>query len=149
MENVMDVANWFLNQSPMTHKKLQKLCYYAQAWHCALHNKQPLFSEQIEAWVHGPVVRELYGQFACYGWDEIPQKYTTNKLSEQSIEILKTVYNTYKGFNGDQLEYMTHQEIPWISARGDLKPWESCTEPIAIDAMASYYKKRYDESQND
>ena len=41
MEKVMDVANWFLSQSSMTHKKLQKLCYYAQAWHCALHNGKP------------------------------------------------------------------------------------------------------------
>ena len=32
MENIMDVARLFLSQESMSHKKLQKLCYYAQAW---------------------------------------------------------------------------------------------------------------------
>ena len=41
------IAKWFLSKQSMEHKKLQKLCYYAQAWHCALEGKT-LFSETIE-----------------------------------------------------------------------------------------------------
>ena len=34
MANVDDVAAYILNrQGPMTAMKLQKLCYYSQAWH--------------------------------------------------------------------------------------------------------------------
>ncbi len=29
--SVYDIANWFLLKQEMTHKKLQKLCYYSQA----------------------------------------------------------------------------------------------------------------------
>ena len=29
--NIQDVAYWFLLKQSMTHKKLQKLCYYAEA----------------------------------------------------------------------------------------------------------------------
>lgn len=29
--SIFDVANWFLSKGDMTQKKLQKLCYYAQA----------------------------------------------------------------------------------------------------------------------
>lgn len=36
--SILDIANWFLSKEPMTHKKLQKLCYYAQAWGLALYN---------------------------------------------------------------------------------------------------------------
>lgn len=36
--SVFDVANWFLAHETMMHKKLQKLCYYAQAWFYALKN---------------------------------------------------------------------------------------------------------------
>ena len=36
MENVRNIAGWFLSRDTMTHKMLQKLCYYAQAWYCAL-----------------------------------------------------------------------------------------------------------------
>ena len=60
MASVFDVANWFLSKGSVTHKKLQKLCYYSQAWHCALYDGTPLFAERIEAWVHGPVIPELY-----------------------------------------------------------------------------------------
>ena len=42
----------------MTAKKLEKLVYYAQAWHLARHQR-PLFPETIEAWAQGPVVRHL------------------------------------------------------------------------------------------
>ena len=29
---ILDVAAWFLLKEDMTHKKIQKLCYYAEAW---------------------------------------------------------------------------------------------------------------------
>lgn len=38
---------------------LQKLVYYSQAWHLVWEERR-LFEEPIEAWVNGPVVRELY-----------------------------------------------------------------------------------------
>jgi uncharacterized phage-associated protein len=44
----------------ISNLKLQKLCYYAQAWSLALRGK-PLFPERIEAWAQGPVVPELSG----------------------------------------------------------------------------------------
>ena len=43
--SVLEIANWFLAKKPMSHLKLQKLCYYAQAWNYALKNSGilPLF----------------------------------------------------------------------------------------------------------
>ena len=38
--SVYEIADWFLNKGNMTQKKLQKLCYYAQAWCYALKNKR-------------------------------------------------------------------------------------------------------------
>ena len=39
----------------LTNLKLQKLMYYSQAWHLALRDI-PLFNEDFQAWVHGPVL---------------------------------------------------------------------------------------------
>lgn len=150
MENVRDIANWFLSKSPMTHKKLQKLCYYAQAWYCALYDGSPLFEDEIQAWVHGPVIGTLYPIFADYRWNEIPQKdFDESVLSDDTLEILDAVYNTYGDLTGDQLESLTHSEDPWRITRGDLKPWESCNVPIRCDVMREYYAKQYAQSQND
>ena len=59
MFTIFDIANWFLSKEGMTHKKLQKLCYYAQAWYLALY-KNKLIDGYFEAWVHGPVNSSLY-----------------------------------------------------------------------------------------
>lgn len=155
MQDVRDIAKWFLskdyNKNPMTHKKLQKLCYYAQAWYCALHKrKEPLFKDEIQAWVHGPVIPTLYPIYADYGWEEIPKKEFDESIFDQDvIDILEAVYNTYGGLSGHQLESLTHSEEPWRQARGDLKPWESCTAPIPCDKMRSYYAAKYEKSQSD
>lgn len=149
MACVYDVACWFLSKQSMTHKKVQKMCYYAQAWHCALIGK-PLFNEEIQAWVHGPVIPKLYPKFADYGWNEISiTNFEEPQFDDNALKVLEAVFETYGGFSGDQLESLTHSEDPWISARGNLKPWESCTTPITSDSMKAYYWQKYEESQND
>lgn len=150
MENVRNIANWFLSKSPMTHKKIQKLCYYAQAWYCTLYDGTPLFEDEIQAWVHGPVIVSLYPDFADYRWCEIPQKnFDVSILSDKILDVLEAVYNTYGDFTGDQLERLTHSEEPWKEARGDLKPWEPCDNPISCQSMRKYYSKQYEQAQND
>lgn len=149
MVKVFDVANWFLSHGEITHKKLQKLCYYAQAWHCALYNGRVLFAERIEAWVHGPVIPELYKEYAFYGWDTIPQYNGDMNFSEEEISILEAVFNTYWRFTGDQLEELTHRESPWIDARRGLERWESSTNEITTESMKEYYFAKYVEAQND
>ena len=48
---VQDVAQYILDTlDGVTTKKLQKLCYYAQAW-SLVWDDAPLFGDRIEAWV--------------------------------------------------------------------------------------------------
>lgn len=148
MENVRSIADWFLSKEAMTHKKLQKLCYYAQAWYCALYDGTPLFNDEIQAWVHGPVVASLYPIYRGYRWMDIPKQEEVPDLGEDAIAVLNAVWNAYGHLTGDQLEALTHGETPWRDARGDLAPWEDCTTPISCVSMREYYGKKYDESNN-
>ena len=149
MADVHDIAKWFLSKDSMTHKKLQKLCYYAQAWYCALYDGTPLFNDEIQAWVHGPVVPSLYSVYADYKWIAIPKSdFDESVFDEKILDVLEAVYNTYGEFTGDQLESLTHSEEPWINARGNLKPWETSTAPISCASMSSYYSKKYEQAQN-
>lgn len=150
MENVRDIANWFLSKNSMTHKKVQKLCYYAQAWYCALYDGTPLFEDEIQAWVHGPVIASLYPDFAEYKWEDIPKrKFDSSKFSEKTLKILESVYNTYGELTGDQLESLTHSEDPWIITRENLKPWEISTKSIHCSILRDYYRAKYEQTQND
>ncbi len=150
MENINDIANWFLSKESMTHKKLQKLCYYAQAWYCALYDNGPLFEDEIEAWIHGPVIPTLYKKYSYSKWNKIHQvEFDEDTLNEDTLDVLDAVYNTYSSLSGDQLEALTHSEEPWQKARGSLKPLEPCNNTISLEDMREYYGKKYEESQND
>ena len=60
MASVFDVAKYILeNCGTMSTMKLQKLCYYSQAW-SLVWDDTPLFEEDFHAWANGPVCKELF-----------------------------------------------------------------------------------------
>lgn len=68
MADVVDVAEYILAQrGPMSAAKLQKLCYYSQAWHLVW-DGVPLFPEPIHAWANGPVIPELFAMHKGTYW---------------------------------------------------------------------------------
>jgi uncharacterized phage-associated protein len=147
---IFDVARVFLYFESMTHKKLQKLCYYAQAWYIALHNGNKLFDSTFEAWVHGPVCRELYNEYKIYGWDNIPKEDNVPlNVDENIYDFLKIVFDTYGDFSGDELEELSHSELPWQEARKGLEEWEPSNRFINEDTMRKFYWNIYEQSQND
>lgn len=142
MERIYDVANYFLSKESMSHKKLQKLCYYAQAWHLANY-KECLVQNRFEAWVHGPVSPDLYNKYRDWGWENIP-KYRGKVIfeNETTVFFLDEVYNVYGNYDADELEKITHREIPWINARKGVPIGAYCRNPILLSDMRDYYGER-------
>jgi uncharacterized phage-associated protein len=139
------VADYFLDfchqhGDVLTNLKLQKLVYYAQAWHLALKNK-PLFDERIEAWVHGPVVPPLYGRFKKYGWEPITAQVTPPVFKNGTAKFFEEIFSVYGGYSAWDLERMTHQESPWKKARGSMAPDEESHNQIAHADMRDFYRK--------
>lgn len=139
MYDVEKIANWFLSKESMTHKKLQKLCYYAQAWYATLHEGEKLIDGEFEAWIHGPVNRKLYNIFSIYGWNPIPVCEEKPEFEKNIEEFLEVIYSSFGKFDGDYLEAMTHSELPWKEARGCCEPDEACCEVIPLESMVKYY----------
>lgn len=145
----LDVAFYFIKKGsdekkPITNKKLQKLVYYAQAWSLVLHNEK-LFSEKIEAWVHGPAIPDLYEKFMQFGAEPItlkPSDKPTFNLPETQKEILDNVWQVYGKFDADYLEILTHSELPWLEAREGLQSSESSENEISLETMKSYYSQK-------
>ena len=142
MNSILDVAKWFLAKEKMTHKKLQKLCYYAQAWSYAI-QPEPLTNAVFEAWVHGPVCREIYEQYRDYGFDYIPQVENPPVFSPDEEDFLGSVWLTYGANTANALEALTHTELPWQTARAGLRPDEPSNRPIAPDVMRTFYRSIY------
>lgn len=146
MFDIFEVADEFLAIESMTQKKLQKLCYYAQGWYVAITDRR-LFNDQIQAWVHGPVSPKLYERYKMFGFNKIPKK--ESKATDDELKgIVKEIYRIYGKLDGDQLEELTHKEMPWINAREGLEAYESSTNAINIDDMKSFFKSKLLEEPN-
>lgn len=150
MANPVNVAAWFVNHVDrdsgdfMTPLKVQKLLYYAQAWHLLAYDKA-LFDEDMQAWAHGPVVPSVYQEFKAHGYDSIPKYEGAEEIEEASEAILSQVANIYGEFSAKRLEAMTHLEDPWRDARGGLPPEARCEEIIPKDAIKAYFLRTYGE----
>ena len=115
-----DIANYFLanveedSGDCISNLKLQKLVYFAQGLHLAMQG-QPLFSDPIEAWDHGPVVPGLYHAFKHRGNRAIepPEQFEADDYLPEVREILDAVLTVYGQFSAWKLRDITHGEPPW------------------------------------
>lgn len=125
----------------ISNLKLQKLLYYAQAWHLAVFDR-PLFREQLEAWVHGPVVPSVYRRFRSYGFRNIDDEVRAPILAQDTIQFLQELAEGYLGIDAYALELMTHREDPWRNARGNIPPNQASRAAISESGMRAYFKAR-------
>lgn len=140
MVSAHDVAAYILEKrGPMSAMKLQKLVYYAQAWHLVW-DEQPLFEEEIQAWANGPVVYELFDAHRGKYTVSAPWKRgDARRLDKAQIGTVDAVLNTYADLTGRQLSVLTHDEQPWRRARAGLSPTAPSQRAIALDDMADFY----------
>lgn len=132
----------------LTVLKLQKLLYYAQAWHLAFRNA-PLFRGGFQAWIHGPVNRDIYDRFkgskmlySGISERDVTPSFTADSVPFEDRAHIDSVLEVYAAFSGTELEVMTHQEEPWMTARGGLRDTERCEALIDESLMQRYYSAR-------
>jgi uncharacterized phage-associated protein len=148
-----DIADFFIAlsnsaQDLITNLKLQKLLYYTQAWYLAINNK-PLFDGTFQAWVHGPVLPELYNEYKNFRWMPIERNDLTEKVldklkekfGEQISLFMDDIVKEYFGLSAYQLETLVHSEEPWKKARLGLNPDEPSTNSIQNEWMSEYYRQ--------
>ena len=138
--SVFDVAQYILGKlGRLTTWKLQKLCYYSQAW-SLVWDDASLFKDKIEAWANGPVIPALYekhkGQFYVSNIGGNPEK--LNRVQQETVDAVLRVYG---GKTSHWLSELTHCEAPWRNARrrAGLDPGERGNSQIKLDALAEYY----------
>lgn len=128
----------------ITNLRLQKLLYYIQGWHLGLHGK-PLFEEDFQAWVHGPVQPAVYSEYKHYRWNPISEEIPDIDLPENVCTHIEDVLKVFGIKTAYELERMTHHEQPWLIARGTLDHTELCVNTITKSSMQSYFSGLADE----
>lgn len=163
MVNIQDIAKYTIlrliqNGNTICPLKLQKLLYYMQAWHMVYFGREnTLFTEIPEAWVNGPVYRDVYNTYKHIGiYDQIDLKDIKVKDSYEEIvriqqklnltkdqnEFINAILLYYGTYDHDKLVFLTHSESPWCEARRNLPLWQPSEEKLSLDTMYNYYNDR-------
>lgn len=151
MYQATEIATWLLATNyidcnlneevdRITNLKLQKLLYYAQGTHMALYDNS-LFENSIEAWKHGPVVRDVYNKYSVNGSNAImfcPTKESRRIIAEiekdkKAYKVLRFIYDEFGQYTAWALRNMTHEERPWKETRLD--------HQIDNDLIKEYFKQ--------
>lgn len=151
--SINSLIEWFLHKEQMSHKKIQKLCYYAQAWSQTLNDADIVDGIEFEAWVHGPVNTGIWNACKKFGWRDImidseyvekSKEECQDAFDENQIRVLELVWDTYGEYSADDLEALTHSEKPWIEAREGKAQFQNCSTKISRETMKSFYIDLYE-----
>lgn len=134
MTTATDVASYINAQVQwgFDNTKLQKLVYLANAWSLGWTAK-PLVRNNFEAWVNGPVERELW---ALQRYGTVP-KYS-GQLDSDAKAIVDAVLNEYGNTSAADLVVMCHEQ-PWDEARAGLPSDARSTQVLRESSIRAYY----------
>ncbi|SFK02727.1 Panacea domain-containing protein [Methylophaga sulfidovorans] len=134
----------------VSNLKLQKLAYYCQGYYLAT-TGEPMFSDRIEAWDHGPVVPSLYHTYKIYGSTYIPssnhQHVELATLPKMVIDIIDFVLDKWGNKGAWFLRNQTHQEAPWREHYNE-ETEQVDGDEITHDQMRSFFIKQISEIQD-
>lgn len=141
---LMVISCIFEQLGEVTPLALQKILYFIQGLYFSKYGI-PLFSDNCQAWVHGPVYTEIYDMFRGFRYDPIDDprfellKGKSNDLNEKEREVIDLVVNTFGMYGGKVLERITHKEDPWRDAREGCLENEPSQEEISKEAIKEYF----------
>lgn len=139
--NVLEIAKKILakgteSEDLISNMKLQKLLYYMQGFYLAYFDR-PLFKENIESWMYGPVVPSVYKEFKSFGNNGIEFKGDVISLQSAIEEnLFNEVFRIYSKYSASGLMEMTHSETPWKSTKAGVG------NVISLELMKQFFKKR-------
>lgn len=133
------IANEYLDLAKVENRFLTtmeviKLVYIDHGWNLAFTGNS-MIRENVEAWRHGPVIRDLWDEFKVFGsgpilqyadgrpayakllltkpWENASYAIREDIVGTEKV-ILESVWNAYKEYSAFQLSALTHQpRTPW------------------------------------
>lgn len=110
--------------------KLQKMLYLAQRESLALYG-ETLYDEDIQGWVHGPVIPEIR-----FFFEDDYSPITSEELGvlpEFKKYIIDNVIDQYAKYETWSLRDLTHEEYSWKKSREGLKDNEPGDKVIPVE----------------
>ena len=140
------VARYLLNKAvEVTPLALQKLLYFAQAFFHALYQEE-LFTDDCQAWAHWPVYPDIYFRYKDFGYNPIEKPLPESEgdfseLTTRELSFLDAIVDVFGVYSGQMLSKITHNEQPWIEARGNLLPSDRSVTVINRETVNRYFEQ--------
>ena len=123
MYDALTIARYIINYSNyqgygVTNLKLQKLLYFVQAAFLKIYG-DVCFKEDMQAWMFGPVIPNVYHQYKRYGNREIPGEeimWDDPSIQVDHKETIKFIIDFFKDYSSSSLVQITHEQAPWKNA---------------------------------
>ena len=124
----------------ITPLALQKALYYVQGLYYTFMDTF-LFEDDCEAWVHGPVYRDIYNRYSSYRFDPIEgeKDFDVSVFTDAEKAIIDSVVQYFCCYSGKILECFTHSEIPWLKTRGNLSAEAHSNRIISKETIGEYF----------
>lgn len=141
------IAYVFERLEEVTPLMLQKLLYFIQGESYALTGK-PMFHENCQAWIHGPVFPEVYDMFRDFKYNPIEDarfaifEGTGDELTDEERKVIDLVLDTFGMYSGKVLEKITHEETPWKIARRGYADDIPSDETITMENISAYFREK-------
>lgn len=148
LSKIDDVIGYLLSKcEDVTPLALQKALYYIQGFYYTFID-QFIFTDDCEAWVHGPVYKNIYYRYANYHYDPINNNddFDDTIFTESEKAVIDSVIRYLCCYSGKTLEYFTHSETPWIKTRDGLHintPSNKIIDKQLISAYFTEVKDKY------
>jgi toxin-antitoxin system, antitoxin component, xre family len=142
---IEDVAAYILvrQTKPCEAMKIQKLCYYAQAWYLTRYGV-PLFIHDFEAWRSGPVSPSLYKYHAGmidFPADRLLKVAEPDALSQEGKMFIDKVLAVYGRYTGLQLRNIAQNHDPWKNTREAYMSHQINEKTISTQSIINYYSQ--------
>lgn len=123
---------------------IQKILYFIYGFSNKFLNNN-IFNDLPQAWVYGPVYKEIYESFSYYKGDSISYEEILNNrnydLNEKEKEYIDTILKNFGCYSGLTLKNMTHLTAPWINARKGLEENAPSQRIIEEKDINEYFNK--------
>ena len=104
---------------------------------------KPLFYQEIEAWEHGPVVRDVYDELIDQDGSIDPAQYGEPKVAIHGpiADLIRMIWKEYAQYSQEHLLAMTQAEPAWMEARQGQPDTEALSNVLSHITMASYFEQ--------
>ena len=98
--------------------KLQKLLYFAEGLMLAIRD-EPLFAEEMEAWMLGPVCPSVYYEYQNADAISLgcPADFDEQSVGDEEKAIIKMALDLYGQYSPEELVEITHGQPPYREAK--------------------------------